>query len=162
MELCSLPSIYLGPNYGGGNENNGDLPQKIPRMYCYTQCPQPCSRAPPTYTSTRDSWTLLGKFGSVSCGIIAPFSWVLVHTKFCLCPPRVYFTSNSCVSSGSSMVGLMATSSKRAYVIPKSVALRAPVPAADHHQPVPPQEMLKHSSVSISVGSLGHGAHRFV
>ena len=23
MELCSLPTIYLGPNYGGGNEANG-------------------------------------------------------------------------------------------------------------------------------------------
>ena len=21
----------------------------------------------------------------------APFSWVLVHTRFCLCPPRIYF-----------------------------------------------------------------------
>ena len=99
-------------------------------MYCYTQCPQPCSRAPPTYTSTRDSWTLLGKFGSVSCGIIAPFSWVLVHTKFCLCPPRVYFTSNSCVSSGSSMVGLMATSSKRAYAYPSLL----------HPEPLPLQQ----------------------
>ena len=28
-------------NYGGGNESNGDLLQKIPCMYCYTQCPQP-------------------------------------------------------------------------------------------------------------------------
>ena len=25
----------------------------------------------------------------VSCGVTAPFSWVLVHTRFCLCPPRV-------------------------------------------------------------------------
>ena len=41
VELCSLPAIYLGPNYGGGNEDNGDLPQKIPGMHCYTQCPQP-------------------------------------------------------------------------------------------------------------------------
>ena len=29
--------------------------------------------------------------GSVSCGVTAPFSWVLVHTSFCLCPPRVCF-----------------------------------------------------------------------
>ena len=33
----------------------------------------------------------MGKSGSVSCGVTAPFSWVLVHTRFCLCPPRVYF-----------------------------------------------------------------------
>ena len=43
--------------------------------------------------STRDSWTLTGKSGSVSCGVTAPLSWVLVHTKFCLCPPRVCFPS---------------------------------------------------------------------
>ena len=36
----------------------------------------------PTHTYTRDSWTLIGKSGSVSCGITAPFSWVLVHTGF--------------------------------------------------------------------------------
>ena len=31
-----FPPCYLpgGPNYGGGNEDNGDLPQKIPGMYC--------------------------------------------------------------------------------------------------------------------------------
>ena len=52
---------------------------------------QPCSRPPPTHASTRDSWTFLGKSGSVSCGVTAPFSWVLVHTGFCLCPPRVCF-----------------------------------------------------------------------
>ena len=56
---------------------NGDLLQKIPCLYCYTHCPQPCSRPPPTHASTRDSWTLLGKSGSVSCGVTAPFSWVL-------------------------------------------------------------------------------------
>ena len=109
MELCSLPAIYLGPNYagkedtlpseppgksnyGGGNEDTGNLLQKIPCMYCYTQGPQPCSRPPLTpQASTGDSWTLTGKSGSAFCGFTAPFSWVLVHTKFCLCPPRVYF-----------------------------------------------------------------------
>ena len=44
-----------------------------------------------THTSARVSWTLTGKSGSVSCGVTAPFSWVLVHTRFCLCPPRVCF-----------------------------------------------------------------------
>ena len=41
--------------------------------------------------SAGDSWTLIGRSGSVSCGITATFSWVLVHTRFCLCPPRVCF-----------------------------------------------------------------------
>ena len=51
----------------------------------------------------------------------------------------------------------MATSSKRTYAIPTP---RAPVPVADHCRPEPPQDMLKHSSVSVSVGSLGPGVHK--
>ena len=30
--------LDLRPNYGGGNENNGDLLQKVPSMHCCTQC----------------------------------------------------------------------------------------------------------------------------
>ena len=60
-------------------------------MHCCTQCPQPCSRPPPTHASARDSWTLTGLSGSVSCGVPAPYSWVLVCTRFCLCPRRVFF-----------------------------------------------------------------------
>ena len=58
------------------------------------------------------------------------------------------------------MVGLMATSSKRAYAIPKSAALRAPAPVAVHCWSIPRQEMLKHSSFSASVMSLGPGVHK--
>ena len=36
-------------------------------------------------------WKLPGKCGSVSCVGTAPFSQVLVGTRFCLCPPRIYF-----------------------------------------------------------------------
>ena len=35
----------------GGNEDNGDLLQKVPCLHCYTQCPQPCSRPLPTHAS---------------------------------------------------------------------------------------------------------------
>ena len=45
------------PSCGGGNEDNGDLLQKVPCTHCYTQCPQPCSRLPPTHASAGDSWT---------------------------------------------------------------------------------------------------------
>ena len=41
-------------------------------------------------------WRLLdtmGKSGSGSFGVTSPFSWVLVSTRFCLCPPRVSFSS---------------------------------------------------------------------
>ena len=60
-------------------------------QHCCPQCSQPCSRPPPTHASAGDSWTLTGKSGSVSRGVTPPFSWVQVRTRFCLCPPRVYF-----------------------------------------------------------------------
>ena len=66
-----------------------------------------------------------------------------------------------CVSPVISVVGLMVTSSKRAYAIPMSAAPRAPVPAAVHCWLVHPQDTLKHSSVSLSVGSLGPDVHKF-
>ena len=79
--------------------------------------------------------------------------------KVLFVPSKSLFPQSS-VSSGDSMVGLRATSSKRAYATPKSAAPRAPAPAAVHCWPVPPQETLKHGSVSVSVRSLGPGAHK--
>ena len=58
---------------------------------------------------------------------LSPGSWC---TRFC-CALRESI-SKSCVSSGSSMVGLMVTSSKRTYAIPTSAVARAPVPVAVH------------------------------
>ena len=49
------PVICLGPNYGGSHEDNGNLLQKVPCMHRYTQCPQPCSRPPPTDASAGNS-----------------------------------------------------------------------------------------------------------
>ena len=71
-----FPLLYdLRPNYGGGNEDNGVLLQKVPCMHRCMQRPQCCSRLPPTHASTGDSWTLTGKSGSISCGVAAPRSW---------------------------------------------------------------------------------------
>ena len=87
--------------------------------------PRPCSRPLLTHTSPGDSWTLTGKSGSVSFWVTAPFSWVLVHKVLFLLSKSI---SQLYVSSGSFMVGLMATSSKRAYAIPRSAEPRAPAP----------------------------------
>ena len=153
MELCPAPpppspthtpAIYLGPNYGGGNEDNGDLPQKIPSMHCYSLCPQPHAFAGGSWTHT----------------IKSPVGSRFLSSGFCctrFCCVLQESISQSCVSSGSSMVGLVATSSKNTYAIPTP---RAPVPAADHFCPVPPQEMLIYSSVSVTVGFLGAGVHK--
>ena len=90
------------------------------------------------------------------------------HCSFLLGPgehkvlfvPSKSLFPQSCVSSGVSVVGLMATSSKRAYAIPRSVEPRAPAPLAGHCWFVLLQETLIHSSGSVSVGSLGPGVHR--
>ena len=127
-KLCCLPAVHLGPNYGGGNGENGDLLQKLPCMCCYAQCPQPCLQQ-----ATMDPclcWRLLDTHRQVWVSLL----WV--HCSFlpgsgaqgsvCALQESV---SQSCVSSGSSMVGWMVTSSKRAYAIPKSAAPRDPAPA---------------------------------
>ena len=90
------------------------------------------------------------------------------HCSFLLGPgtPKVLFMPSkslfpqSYVSSGSFMMGLMVTSSKRAYAIPRSAAPRAPAPVAGCCRPIPLQETLKHSASSVSVGSLGPGVPR--
>ena len=64
------------------------------------------------------------------CGVTAPLSWVLVCTKFCLCPPRVCFPVLG--KFWWLYGGLMATSSKRAYATPRSAASRGAAPTAVH------------------------------
>ena len=54
------------------------------------------------------AWTLMVKSGSISCVVTAPFSWVLVHTRFLFVPSRSLFPQ-PCASSGGSMVELMVT-----------------------------------------------------
>ena len=78
--------------------------------------PRPCSRAPLTQASAGSSWTLMGKSGSVSCGVTAPFLLGPDAHKLLFLPSKCLF-SQFCVSSGGSLVGLTATSSERAYAI---------------------------------------------
>ena len=105
----------------------------VPCVQFYNQCPQPCSRPPLTCASASDSWALLGKSGSVSCGVTAPFSLVLGHTGFCLCPPRVCFPV--LCKFWQLCGGWIVTTYKRPYATPKSAAPRAPAPAAGHCWP---------------------------
>ena len=106
-------------------------------------------------------WRLLDTHGQVWVSLLwGHWSFLLgpgAH-KVLFVPSKGLFPQ-SCVSSGSSIVGLMATSSKRAYAIPESAAPRAPAPAGPLLTHTP-QETLKHSAVSASVASLGPGAHK--
>ena len=88
----------LKPNYGGGNEDNGDLLQKVPCTHCHTQCLWPCSRPPPTYASARDSWTLSGNSGSVSYRVTAPFFLGPCAHMVLFVPSKSLFPQ-SCVNS---------------------------------------------------------------
>ena len=80
------------------------------------------------------------------------------HCSFLLGPSahKVLFVPSkslfpqSYVSSGGSMVGLMVTSSKRAYATPRSATPRATPPAAGHCWSIPLQETLKHSKASFA------------
>ena len=122
-------------------------------MHCYTQCPQPCSRPLPTHASAGDSWTLPGKSGSVSCGVTAPFSWVLVHTRFSLCPPRVCF---QVLCKFWRLYG-RANGDLLQKVPCTHRCTQCPNPVAGHCQPTPPLETPGHSWESLGqslVGSL--------
>ena len=143
--MYSLPVVYLGPNYGGGNEDNGDLLQKVPS---YTAALSAPTLKQPTTDPCPHSWTLLATLGQplVWSLLLSPASWC---TQVLFVPIKILFPQ-SCVNSG--MVGLNVTSSKRAYAIPRSAAPRAPAPAA--------VQTLKHSSVSVSVESLGPGVQK--
>ena len=64
----------------------------------------PCLPLPLPLPHSRPQLTLFrrvpstGKSGSASCQVPAPFPWVLVGTRFCLCPPSLCFPQ-SCGSS---------------------------------------------------------------
>ena len=72
-----------------------------------------------------DSWTLMGKSGSVSFGVTALFSWVLGH-KVLFVPSKSLFPSPVKVL----LWGYWC--SKRAYTKPRSAAPRASAPVAVH------------------------------
>ena len=124
-----VPSLLFtwGPNYGGGNEDNGDLLQKGPRHALLHSVPPTLQQAT---ADPRLHQRLLDTHGQVWVSLSwvpAPFSWVMVHTTFCLCPPRVYFLV--LCKFWQLYVGLMATSSKQ-----------VPYPCLLHPEPLPLQQ----------------------
>ena len=84
--LGCVPSLLFDLS----NEDNCDLLQKV-------QCsPRPSSRPLLTHASTRDSWTLTGKSGSVTVGsLLSPGSWC---TQCFVCALQES-APQSCVSS---------------------------------------------------------------
>ena len=124
--------VDLRPNYGGGNEHNGDLLQKVPCTHSCTYLVPPILQQ-----ATADPGLcqrLLDTHGQVWVSLL----WG--HCSFLLGPGahKVLFVPSksvfpqSCVSPGTSLVGLMATFFRRAYAIPRSIASRARAPVAVH------------------------------
>ena len=90
--------------------------------------------------------------------LLFPGSW-FTQGSVCVLQASI---SQSCVSSGSSIVGLMMTSSKKAYGLCHSQLHPEPLSlwqSTNRFKGLPPQERLKHSSVSVSVESLGLRAY---
>ena len=127
-----VPSLLfdLRPNCGGGNEGNGDLLQKVPCMYCYTQCLQPAEGHSPPMPPLDTRGHSRASLGQSLLGSLL-FSLGSWYTLDLFVPPKSLFPQ-SCLSSGSSLVGLMATSSKRAYAIARSRAPGVAAPSAAH------------------------------
>ena len=120
---------------------------------------------PPTRqqaTSTPHLWQRLldthGQVWVVSCGVTAPFSWVLLHTRFA-CALQESVSPVLCKFCWL-YDGVNGDLLQEAYATLRSAAPRAPAPAAGHCWQVPSQETVKHSSVSVSVGSLSPGVHK--
>ena len=118
-------------------------------MHCSTQWPQPCSRL--IDASAGDSWILTGILGQ-SLGSVLHFLLGPGAHKVLFVPSQGLFLQ-SCVGSGGSMVGLMVTSSKRAYATSRSIAPRSPAPDASH---CCPQETLKGRPDSVSLAQSGY------
>ena len=92
----------------------------------------------------------MGKSRLASCGDTAPFSWVLVHTGFCLCiqgSVSLVLCKFSWLYGGVNGDHLQEGLS---YAIHRSDAPRGPAPTAVHCWPIPPQETLKHSKAGLA------------
>ena len=116
-------SFDLRLKYGGGNEDNGDLIQRSHAHSGTLSAPNPAAghRQPtPLPETPGHSQASLGQ-SLVGSLLLSPGSWC-AHALFV---PSKHLFAQSCVSSGSSMMGLLVTSSKRPYAIPRSAAPRA-------------------------------------
>ena len=129
-----VPSLlfHLRPNYVGGNDDSGNLLPKVPCMHALLHA------VPPTLQQATADPCLCRRLLDTPGQVWVSLLWG--HCSFLLGPdvykvlflPSKCLFPQSCASSCGSRVRLMATSSKRAYAIPRSAAPRAAAPEAGH------------------------------
>ena len=155
-----VPSLFdLRPNYGGGDVENVNLLQNVLCMHCHTvtlRAPDPAAgllQPTPPLETPGHSEASLGQ-SLVGSLLLSSGSWC---AKCFVCALQESVSLVLC-NFWPLYGGVMAISSKRAYITPRSTESRAPAPVAGHCWSVPPQETLKPRSGSVSAGSLGPGA----
>ena len=80
------PGVYK--LYGKVNGNlQEDLCQGAPSRTAVSRAPSPRQATADPHLSRRLSSN--SRSGSFPYGVTALFPWILVHTRFCLCPPRM-------------------------------------------------------------------------
>ena len=80
--------------YGGDNEDNANLLQKVPCTHYYSQCPQPCSRPPLTHASARHSWTSWASLGQSFTPSNHPSLNLSFYLSVCILSSCVSFRSS--------------------------------------------------------------------
>ena len=128
-------------------EEISSLSHSIVFLYFFVFAPNPAADhcwPMPLLETPGHSQASLGQ-SLVGSLLLSPGSWC---TQGSLCALQES-VSQSCVSSGGSMVGLMVTSSNRAYAKPRSTAPKAPAPTAVLCWPIPPQKTPKVLSQSL-------------
>ena len=83
------PAWSLEALWWGQWQTLGGLTPRITSQNFCCLCPCPRGEPQPPPASAGDPPTPAGRSGSVSHGVTAPSSWVLMHTLLCVCPPRV-------------------------------------------------------------------------
>ena len=127
-----VPSLLLdlSPNYGGGNEDNGNLLQKSLAHTAALSGPDPAAgncQPTPLPETPGHSWASLSQ-SLVGSLFLSPGSWC-GQGSVCALPESA---SPVLCKFLQLYGGIMVTISKRAYAIPRSTAPRAPAPTAVH------------------------------
>ena len=95
--LVAFPNGTSPPRFYRGVNDNIQKGKK-PLPWVLPPVPPPCGEPLLTNASTGGPGTLAGRSSPVSCGVTAPFSWVLVCTWFCLCQEWSLYFPQSCGS----------------------------------------------------------------